>query len=90
MIHTTEPSATARMRYAESRTRSMIAPDMIDAVVQEKRRNARKKTRLRWPVRLLSMFGPIPELQGAVSPQKPGTASGLAWPLFGQPSSKQP
>ena len=34
--------------------------------------------------------GPMPELHGAVSPQKPGNASGLAWPLFGQPSSKQP
>jgi hypothetical protein len=68
----------------------MSAPDMMDAVVQEKRRNARKKTRLRCPVRLLSMFGPSPELHGAVSPQKPGTASGLAWPLLGQPSSKQP
>ena len=90
MIQTTEPRATARIRYADSRTRSMIAPDMIDAVVHEKRRNARKKTRLKCPVRLLSIFGPSPELQGAVSPQNPGTASGLACPFFGQPSSKQP
>ena len=45
-IQTTEPSMTARSRNAESRTRSMSAPDMIDAVVHEKRRNARKKTRL--------------------------------------------
>ena len=45
-IHTTEPSITARSRNAERRMRSISAPDMIDAVVHEKRRNARKKTRL--------------------------------------------
>ena len=49
MIQTTEPSTTPRKRNADSRTRSMSAPDMIEAVVQEKRRNARKKTRLRCP-----------------------------------------
>jgi hypothetical protein len=64
----------------------MSEPDMIEPVVHEKRRNARKKTRLMWSWR----FGPIPELHGAVSPQKPGRASGLSWPLFGQPSWKQP
>jgi hypothetical protein len=68
----------------------MSAPDMIEAVVQEKRRKARKKTRLRCPVRLLSILGPIPEPHGAVNPQKPGTASGLSWPLFGHPSSMHP
>ena len=47
MIQTTEPSTTARNRNAESRTRSISAPDMIEAVVQEKRRKARKKTALR-------------------------------------------
>ena len=46
MIQTPDPSRTARIRYAESRTRSISAPDMIDAVVQEKSRNARKKTAL--------------------------------------------
>ena len=46
MIQTTEPRTTARIRYAERRTRSMSAPDMIDAVVHEKRRKARKKTAL--------------------------------------------
>ena len=86
MIQTTEPSTTPRNRKADSRTRSISAPDMIDAVVQEKRRNARKNTMLTWSWR----FGPMPELHGAVSPQKPSNTSGLAWPLFGQPSSKQP
>src|SRR5215208_3254454 len=53
-IQTTEPRMQARTRYADSRARSMIAPDMIDAVVHEKSRNARKKTRLMLFVR----FGP--------------------------------
>src|SRR5215204_3467636 len=53
-IQTTEPRTHARIRYAERRARSMIAPDMIEAVVQEKSRNARKKTRLMLFVR----FGP--------------------------------
>jgi hypothetical protein len=51
-IQTTEPSMQARIRYAESRARSMIAPDMIDAVVHENSRKARKKTRLMLFVRL--------------------------------------
>src|SRR5215204_5613487 len=53
-IQTTEPRIHARTRYAVRRARSMIAPDMIDAVVHENRRNARKKTRLMLFVR----FGP--------------------------------
>src|SRR5215208_8183623 len=50
-IQTTEPSRHARTRYAESRARSMIAPDMMDAVVHENSRKARKKTRLMLLVR---------------------------------------
>src|SRR3954470_4064419 len=53
-IHTTEPSRHASTRYAEIRARSMIAPDMIEAVVHENSRKARKKTRLMLFVR----FGP--------------------------------
>src|ERR687898_783715 len=45
-IQTTEPRSAASTRYAESLTRSSSAPDMIDAVVQLKSRNARKKIRL--------------------------------------------
>src|SRR5262245_51650698 len=41
-IQTTDPSSTASTRYAESRTRSSSAPDMIEAVVQENNRKARK------------------------------------------------
>src|SRR5919109_2426006 len=59
-IHTTEPSMHARSRYAVRRARSMIAPDMIDAVVHENSRKARKKTRLMLFVR----FGPKVSLQG--------------------------
>src|SRR5918998_1568707 len=51
-IHTIEPRIDASTRYAESRIRSRQAPDMIDAVVHEKRRNARKKIRLMLFVRL--------------------------------------
>src|SRR5215210_4057983 len=53
-IQTTDPRITARTRYAVSLARSMMAPDMIEAVVHEKRRNARKKIRLMLFVR----FGP--------------------------------
>ena len=53
-IQTTEPRKTARTRYDDSLTRSSRAPDMIDAVVHENRRKARKKTRLM----LLARFGP--------------------------------
>src|SRR5215218_8061273 len=59
-IQTTDPSTTARIRYAESRARSMIAPDMIEAVVQLNSRNARKKIRLMLFVR----FGPKASLHG--------------------------
>ena len=54
---------------------------MIEAVVQEKRRKARKKTRLRWPVRLDSRFPPMPALHGAVRPQKPGNSAGTGMAL---------
>ena len=54
MIQTAEPSRQVRSRYAESLTRSISAPDMIEPVVQEKSRNARKKTPLMWSPR----FGP--------------------------------
>ena len=54
------------MRYAESRARSMIAPDMIDAVVQEKSRNAAQKTPEMWSVR----FGPRFADHGYVVEQK--------------------
>src|SRR5215203_6202339 len=64
-IHTTEPRRTARTRYAEMRARSMIAPDMIDAVVHENSRNARKKTRLMLFVR----FGPNVSLHGMADAQ---------------------
>ena len=74
MIQTTEPRTEPRMRYADSRTRSMSAPDMIDAVVHEKRRNARKKTAFRCCWR----FGPISSAQGAVWPQNPGNSAGPA------------
>ena len=47
------------------RARSMIAPDMIDAVVHENSRNARKKIRLM----LLVRFGPKVSLHG----MPPGT-----------------
>ena len=59
-IHTTEPSRQASTRYALIRARSMIAPDRIEAVVHEKRRNARKKIRLMLFVR----FGPNASLHG--------------------------
>ena len=91
MIQTTEPSSAPRMRNADSRTRSIRAPDMIDAVVHEKRRNARKNTPLMWSLR----FGPIWAAHGAVFWQNPRRTSspstvGLSCPSFGQPSSKQP
>src|SRR5215208_6725768 len=59
-IQTTEPRMQARIRYADSRARSMIAPDRIDADVQLNSRNARKKIRLMLFVR----FGPKASLQG--------------------------
>src|SRR4051794_9916431 len=59
-IQTTEPRSTARTRYADRRARSMREPDMIDAVVHENSRNARKKMRLMLFVR----FGPNASLHG--------------------------
>ena len=59
-IQITEPSRQASSRYAESRARSMMAPDMIEAVVQEKSRNAAQKTPEMWSV----MFGPRLAAQG--------------------------
>jgi hypothetical protein len=59
-IHTTEPSRLARIRYADRRTRSSSAPDMIEAVVQENSRKARKKMRLM----LLARLGPNVSDQG--------------------------
>jgi hypothetical protein len=90
MIQTAEPSRVVRIRYAERRIRSMTAPDMIEPVVQEKSKKARKKTRLRWPVRSDARFGPMPSLHGAVRPQKPGNSEGPACPSAGPPCWKQP
>src|ERR687897_3628034 len=45
-IQTTDPRKAASSRYADRRTRSSSAPDMIEAVVHENSRKARKKTRL--------------------------------------------
>src|SRR5215213_4346253 len=59
-IQTTEPRIAARTRYADSRARSIRAPDMIEAVVQLNSRNARKKIRLMLFVR----FGPKASLHG--------------------------
>src|SRR5918997_1530177 len=53
-IQTTEPSTTASTKYADRRMRSSVAPDMIEAVVHENSRKARKKIRLM----LLARFGP--------------------------------
>ena len=65
-IHTTEPRNAASTRYADSRTRSMSAPDMIEAVVHENRRKARKKMRLMLFVR----FGPKASLHGMAAAQE--------------------
>ena len=43
----TEPISTAMIQNAPERARSMIAPDMIEAVVIENRRNAPQNTPLR-------------------------------------------
>ncbi len=59
---------------------------MIEPVVHEKSRKARKKTALMWSWR----FGPICSAHGAVAPQKPGNSDGPAWPCAGPPGSKQP
>src|ERR687897_924089 len=80
-IHTAEPSSTARMRYAERRTRSSNAPDMIEAVVQLKSRNARKKTRLM----LLGKFGPKMSDHGMPPWQTALVKSELLGPIGGSP-----
>ena len=66
-IQTTLPSIAASTRYALSRARSMIAPDMIDADVQLKSRNARKKIRLMLFVR----FGPKASAHAMPVPRTP-------------------
>src|SRR5687768_5989103 len=64
-IHTTEPRIAASTRYADSRVRSMSAPDMIEAVVQLNSRKARKKIRLMLFVR----FGPKASAHAMLVPQ---------------------
>src|ERR671924_2062033 len=80
-IQTTEPSSTASRRYAESRTRSSRAPDMIDAVVHENSRKDRKKTRLMLFVR----FGPKVSLQGMPPWQATDVKSLEFGPIGGEP-----
>ena len=46
MIQVTEPSMTAISQKAPERTRSMIEPETIEAVVQENSRNAAQNTPL--------------------------------------------
>src|SRR5919201_4415538 len=65
-IQMTDPRMHARTRYAESRARSMSAPDKIDAVVHEKSRNAAQNTPEMWSV----MFGPKFAAHGYVVEQK--------------------
>src|SRR5918995_6501917 len=76
-IQTTDPRIAASTRYAESRARSMIAPDMIDAVVQLNSRNARKKIRLMLFVR----FGPKASLHGMPPWQATEVKSELLGPM---------
>ena len=73
MIQTTEPRIEPRMRKADSRTRSMSAPDMIEAVVHEKRRKARKKTRVQV---VLRGSGPSRPPTAPSARRSPGTAPG--------------
>ena len=47
MIQATDPISTAMIQKAPTRARSMIAPEMIDAVVMENSRNAAKNTPFR-------------------------------------------
>src|SRR5919204_2779545 len=65
-IQITEPRMQAKSRYADRRTRSISAPDRMDAVVHEKRRNAAQKTPEMWSVR----FGPRLAAHGYVVEQK--------------------
>jgi hypothetical protein len=44
MIQVTEPSITAMIQKAPERTRSMIEPETIEAVVQENNRKAAQNT----------------------------------------------
>src|SRR3712207_3649019 len=76
-IHTTEPSRHASRRYALIRTRSIRAPDMIEAVVHENSRNARKKMRLM----LLVRFGPKASLHGIPDWQVTDVKSLLLGPI---------
>ena len=55
-IQMTDPRMQASSRYAERRALSIKAPDRIEAVVQEKRRNAAQKTPEIWSVRLGARF----------------------------------
>src|SRR4051812_28696744 len=73
-IQMNEPRMQARMRYADRRTRSISAPDTIDAVVQEKRRKAAQKTPEMWSWR----FGPKLADHGYVVEQKFAIATSLA------------
>src|SRR5215212_709352 len=79
-IQTTEPRKAASSRYAERRTRSSSAPDMIEAVVQENSRNARKKIRLM----LLVRFGPNVSLQG-MPPWQAAAVKSLEFGPIGRP-----
>src|SRR5919201_6046175 len=65
-IQMTEPRIDPSTRYADNRTRSMSAPERIDAVVHEKRRKAAQKTPEMWSVR----FGPKLAAHGYVVEQK--------------------
>ncbi|MNC27714.1 hypothetical protein D3C75_758980 [compost metagenome] len=70
-IHTTEPRMIARTMKALIRVRSMIAPDMIEAVVAANSTNAAQKM----PVALSCTLGPMLELHGrlAAAPSRFGT-----------------
>src|SRR4029453_13060492 len=65
-IQMTDPRRHASSKYADIRARSISAPDMIDAVVHENRRNAAQKTPEMWSWR----FGPRFAAHGVVSEQK--------------------
>src|SRR5919204_6258107 len=65
-IQITEPRMQAKSRYADRRTRSISAPERIDAVVHENSRKAAQKTPERWSVR----FGPKFAAHGYVVEQK--------------------
>ena len=54
-------------RYAETRMRSMQAPDMIEPVVQENSRNAAQNTAMTWSPRLGPINSPhgLPQVHSA-------------------------